>query len=118
MHEDEIAGILDAREPRRLVALVGGQPRPRGGRVGEPAPDEHLREHMPDPELALEREHRADVTRIDAEARRHGRHARKLRAAMDGTRRCELDRYGRSPYVCTEPDRPWESPRHNDSKRA
>ena len=36
------------------MRLVGGQPRPRGVRVAEPAADEHLRDRVADAELALE----------------------------------------------------------------
>ena len=86
---------LDAREdPRRAVAQPaervermarpGGEERVRGVRVGEPAPDQHLRHHV----RHAERRHQplggGVVVRGDLEADVGRRHARTVRRRADG----------------------------------
>ena len=82
--EHERADLVDAGERRRVVALVGGEPGARGTGILQAAADEHLRERVADPELALEREHGGDVAGGDQQA--SGRQAAR-RDATAGARR-------------------------------
>ena len=74
VHQDEVAGVFDVREPRRLVALAGRQPGARRVGVGHAAADEHLRHRMADAELTLEGERGGKVAGRDLQAGRVGGH--------------------------------------------
>ena len=65
---------VDAGEGVRRMRLVGRQPRPRGGRVGEPAPHQHLRDDVADAELDLQPRHRLGRAGGNVETARGGGH--------------------------------------------
>ena len=53
---DEIERPLDALKRTRVVRLLGVEEAPGLRRIGQTAADEDLREHVPDPQLALQGE--------------------------------------------------------------
>ena len=86
--EDQLAGLVDPRERRRIVRLAGLEEGPHLRGLGQAAADEHLGQHVPDPELALERERRRQLIGCDREPRlgplRGGRGLVELRGIGDG----------------------------------
>ena len=107
---------VDAGERAGVVALVSGQEVPGEPRVAEPPANEHLREDVADPELALERQRLPERVggRIEPRVRRRGRciagripdraQGRRRRRGRLGSEKCRCLRHGAS--VGTRSDRP------------
>ena len=75
--EDHARPRLQAAERVERMRVGGGQERPRGGGVAEPAADEHLREHVRDAEVGGQPLGGGVVVWRDGESRVHRRQGRR-----------------------------------------
>ena len=92
MAEDHPGAVAQAAEGVERVRLLGGEEPLRRHGIAQPAPHEHLREHVRDPELATETLGRGEVVRGDVEAGFPAAHGREAMAAGGRKRRGVEDR--------------------------
>ena len=79
--EDHRRGLAQPAERSSGCAVLGLQEAPRGRRVAQPAPHQHLREHGRDAQLAAQPLGGGEVVRGDFEAGVRAAHASDARAA-------------------------------------
>ena len=73
--EDDPGRLAQPAERLERMRLLGVEEAPRGGRIAQPAPHEHLREHVRDAQLAAQPLRGGEVVRGDLEAGVRAAHA-------------------------------------------